>query len=725
MPRAPITNRKLVAAWLTFSGLGLLGLTGTALAAKVKVWQPQPAASDKAQFKQTVVSSEGTIRLARQLRPLASLDAMHVWDVVEDRDGNLFVATGDEGCLYKVTPDQVVSVAYQAKDSQVLCLAQGSDGSIYAGTGPSGHIIHLGPDGTARVLCQTGESYVWALVWDGTASVLYAGTGPKGRIYRVTPQGECGVFYRTRQEHILSLAAGPDGTLYAGTDKNGLVYRIDRQGKGFVLYSAPQPEVRSLLVTPEGVYAGTSAPTRRRLSTSSGSGLERGSPVAAVPTREPKVSAATSEPTGSATAGNKEKEAEKPAAAAAPAAPASGENSLYHIRPDGTVRELFREKALMLCLLKQSGRLYVGTGMAGQLFEIDEARRERSELARLDHGQIHCICRRRDGSIVLGTGDPGRLYVLQDHFVSRGTMISEVLDAKLVSRWGSLRWHADTPKGTRVSVACRSGNVAEPDDTWSDWSAEQTDPAQAVVAAPPARFLQYRVTLTTDDPRTTPSLHHLSVRYATTNHAPEVTAIEVPDLDQVVLEQPKKLKFKWTAVDANEDELTYRLLVRKDGWRNWVELEDDWEKREYEWDTTTVPAGTYQLRVVASDRRDNPDDEALTGEKISAPFVVAHVPPTVTVKVVGTDGDRAIIEATATDPSVRLTAASFALNGRKWVNVFPTDGLFDSRTETFRFLTEVLKPGTYVGVLRVRDADGNVGTGDVIFTVQSRGPAAK
>ena len=51
-----------------------------------------------------------------------------------------------------------------------------------------------------------------------------------------------------------------------------------------------------------------------------------------------------------------------------------------------------------------------------------------------------------------------------------------------------------------MTVAVRSGNVAEPDDTWSDWSAEQTDPQQAVVAAPAARFLQYRVTLTTDGP---------------------------------------------------------------------------------------------------------------------------------------------------------------------------------------------------------------------------------
>ena len=99
---------------------------------------------------------------------------------------------------------------------------------------------------------------------------------------------------------------------------------------------------------------------------------------------------------------------------------------------------------------------------------------------------------------------------------------------------------------------------------------------------------------------------------------------------------------------------------------------------------------------------------------------VAHVPPAVTVKVAGMDGDRAVLEATATSPLVRLTAASFAVNGKKWINVFPTDGLFDSKSESFKFKTESLKPGTYVLVLRVKDAAGNTGAKDVVFTVPGK-----
>jgi hypothetical protein len=298
--------------------------------------------------------------------------------------------------------------------------------------------------------------------------------------------------------------------------------------------------------------------------------------------------------------------------------------------------------------------------------------------------------------------------------------MSEVLDAKLVSRWGALRWQADAPDKTAVTVSVRSGNVAEPDDTWSDWSAELTDPQKATAAAPPARFFQYRVTLRSDDPAASPAVRGLTVRYQSVNQAPEVTKVEAPDLNAVNLDTPKKLKFKWAAQDANEDELTYAVFVRKEGWKNWVPVEEELDKTEYEWDATASPDGVYRVKVVASDRKDNPDGEALTGERASNPFVVCHTPPAVTVKVTGVDGDQAVVEATAASPLARLTAASFAVNGKKWVNVFPADGLFDDKTETFKFKTDGLKPGTYVLVLRVRDAAGNTGSADVTFTVEAR-----
>src|SRR4029077_13965651 len=118
------------------------------------------------------------------------------------------------------------------------------------------------------------------------------------------------------------------------------------------------------------------------------------------------------------------------------------------------------------------------------------------------------------------------------------------------------------------------------------------------VLAPAARFAQYRVSLATDNAAKTPSLRGISLRYATTNQEPEVTKVEVPNLDAEDLESPKKVKLKWSAEDPNEDTLTYQLYVRKDGWKSWVLLEEDVDSTDYIWDTTTTPSGSYRLKVV-------------------------------------------------------------------------------------------------------------------------------
>ena len=609
-------SRLIVALFLAAT---LLFAVGSSDAAKVKVWQQQLQSHfDKAHFKQARCNQRGRLRLSHQVKTLANLQAMNVWDVIEDKSGNLYAATGDEGKLWQVAPDGKTTLLYSSSESQILCLAQRRMAVIYAGTGPAGKIIRITPEG-ARVVSEGLDSYVWGLVYDPDSQSIFAGTGPKGRVYRVTADGKANVYYPTKQEHILCLAAGPRGVLYAGTDKGGLVYRIDpptkdgpaELGKGFILYHTHQSEVRSLLATPEAVYAGTSSPTRRTVpKTGAATTLNDKRDEPAILAPEPgkglQVTALTAEPDLLA------------ARASAPASPPTGENSVYRIATSGAVREVFRDKVLIQRLLKNNGKLLVATGMQGQLFEVDEATKEKSEIARLDNGQIHCLLRRPDGSIVMGTGDPGKLYVLENRYAAKGTVTSEVLDAKIISKWGTLGWKATTPPGTSVSVAVRSGNISDPDDTWSDWSAEQTNPLDAHALAPMARYLQYRITLASTQPQATPEVRHFVLRYKTTNQAPEITSLDVPDLEAGNVDNPRKLKIRWNATDPNEDELTYALYFRKDGWKDWVLLENEFDKKEYDWDTTTVPSGHYQIKVVASDRRDNAPEETLTAERISA-----------------------------------------------------------------------------------------------------------
>lgn len=693
-------------------------------AGKVKsiTWS-QAAHYEKASLQQTVVGSDGRVSLARSVRPLPTrspLDAARIWDIAEDRLGNLYLATGDVGKIVRIAPDGQVQTAYETKDSQVLCVLALPNGSLVAGTGPSGLVILIDPEGKGRVLYDSPARYVWALVWDERRNSLFAATGSPARIDRISLSGEVETFFECAQDHVLALALADDGTLFAGTDRRGLVYRIPERNKGSVVFQASQSEVRCLQWTRDGLYIGTSSPGRSPRVATGGSSSPSG--VGRLPSQSPPTAAAQT-PTPLADSGSRDRSnPPERFSASAPDQPAVGDNSVYRLGFDGTVREIYREKGLILSLLLRKDRLLIGTASKGQIVEVDEATRVRREIARVD-GQVYRLVPGRDGRVLIALSDPGRVVEMRDQFESKGTVVGEVIDARLASRWGALTWQADTPPGTRLTLAVRGGNVSEPDETWTPWSVEMTDPTAAIASLPPLRFLQIRVTLSTTNPAVTPALHYLTARYATVNQPPEVTSLETPTTESIATSKdPKKIRFKWNATDANEDDLVFDLYVRKSTWEEWVRIEEGFSKNDYEWDTTTMPSGVYRFKVVASDRPDNSDGSALQGARVSDPVIVAHDLPTIKLTAVPQADGRIQIEATAACTTGRLFAAAYSIDGARWNSLQPEDGLFDSRQETFKFQTDRLPPGAHVLVLRVRDASGNWGMADALVTIGDKKP---
>jgi hypothetical protein len=405
--------------------------------------------------------------------------------------------------------------------------------------------------------------------------------------------------------------------------------------------------------------------------------------------------------------------AETPPGTAAPKPPAPGENAVYRIGLDGSAREVFRARVLVFALAWHDDRLLVGTGPDGQLFEVRD--RETAPIARLDSGQALSLLPGSPAGLLIGTGDPGSVLTLAGTYASPGTLTSDVLDAKLISRFGAIRWRAECPDGTTLAIQLRTGNVGEPDETWSAWSGPQTDPEAARAQVPPGRFAQYRAVLTTKDPDATPELRSISIRYQTINLAPELTRIDVPDLsegDGATRQVP--LKLKWEASDPNGDDLSYTLAIRKEGWPDWVRLGDrPLSDRSFDWDTTSVPAGSYRLRITASDRPSNPPEEALTRERMSEPFLIDHEAPSVAITWGGQEAGVAV-----KDSLTRIVRASYALDGGEWTATFPTDGLFDANDESLAIELPDLRPGTHVLTVRATDAAGNTGAGDLVFEVR-------
>ena len=699
--------------------------------AKLQTWRQEGAAAfSKHRREHVAISDQGHVRLGRSLQPTGALAAERVWDLARGRDGMIYAATGDSGKVFRQEPQKETAwtLALDAADTQVLSLVAMPDGKIYAGTGPSGQLIDLTDPEHPASRPDPKVQYIWDLVADADGNVL-AATGPTGQLWKRSHDSRWSLVFDSKANHLLCVAVAPDGTICAGSDGEGLIYRIDRAGKVGVLYDAPQSEVRTLLFAPDGtLYAGTAAEAG-----GGGTGGARG--AAGLFSRNearPEIGDGVLASTGAArrqpgrdsrrcivrvasTVPPVRPQSPPPAAGSAAPRPISpGDNAVYRIDADGVAREIFRAHALVYALCWSDDRLLLGTGPDGQLYEIREQGAENASLAKLENGQILSLLAEPGGIVRVGTGDPGSVLRLSSGYVSEGLLVSEVYDAKLPSRFGALSWKAETPAGTTIAVQVRSGNVGEPDETWSAWSAEQTDPASARALSPPGRFVQYRVKLSTKNLECSPELLSVALSLRSSNLAPEISKLEIPDMSTGDgTTRQTRLNLRWDVSDPNDDELNFTVQVRKVNWPSWITLtETPISERNYSWDSTAFPSGYYRVRLVASDRPSNSVETCLSRDRESSPFLIDHEPPQITVRP---QEKKAVV--VLADALTRVTKAEYAIDGGPWTPLFPDDGLFDTLREQITLALPELKPGTHLLMVRGTDAAGNVGSADSLFVV--------
>jgi hypothetical protein len=175
----------------------------------------------------------------------------------------------------------------------------------------------------------------------------------------------------------------------------------------------------------------------------------------------------------------------------------------------------------------------------------------------------------------------------------------------------------------------------------------------------------------------------------------------------------------WEALDPNGDALRYNLSIRAADEKEWRRLVNDHPERVYSFDAESFPNGSYRVRVEASDRPDNPPAVALKTERISPPFEIDNVPPRLQELKAAAGGSSAgkanvTVSGTAVDDDTRVSSIEYSVDGGDWMGVFPEDGIFDGRTERFRFDVADLATGEHRITVRASDADRNVAAAKVL-----------
>ena len=741
----------VVAAALLVSGVAALS------AAVPTFWQVATQADFlKGEVENLSIDSHGRLMLGPSSTPIYESSAPFLWTVVQGADGAMYVGSGNEGQVFRIDAGGRGSIFFDAEELEVHALAATPSGGLYVGTSPDGKVYRVDAKGAATVFFDPADKYIWSLAVDKSGN-LFAATGDKGVVYKVTPDGAATPFYATRATHAIALAFDREGRLLVGTESPGRVFQVDATGKPFVLLDSPFNEIHSLRVDANGVIYAAALSGR--------TGAEERAParITVEPTPPPPMPSVSTEITSIAIA-DVSVSASGAAAPQPRSAPGSAAGAIYRILPDGASDQVWesREDSPYDIGFEADGSLLVATGNKGKIYRLSGDPLQPALVTSASAQQVTTIMRDRTGAMLYATANPGKVFRLAATRAPRGTYDSEVRDAQTVAAWGSIKWHASTPSGSRIELFTRSGNTRNPDDTWSNWSSAYTNAEGSPITSPRARYLQWRAVLTAPKGES-PLLTSVTAAYLQRNLRPRVTSITIhppgtvfqkpfstgeleiagydgdlpdrrltaqapstpgvttgtqaPSLGRRVY-QKGLMTFVWRAEDENNDELQFDVLYRREGETTWKALKRGLADSILVWDTTSVPNGTYLLRVVASDSTANPPGNALAGHMDSTSFDIDNAPPTIEISGVRREGSRTLIAFDVRDEHSAVQKVEYSLDGDRWRTIYPKDGISDSRREQFELVLDG-DAGTRGVVIRATDALNNVSS------ARGEGPPAR
>src|SRR5579871_3831736 len=240
----------------------------------------------------------------------------YIWDLILDKAGNLYVATGDHGEIYKVTPKGDHSVFFKSDETHIRVLAFDSQGNLIAGTDGSGLVYRISPSGDGFVLYSAPKKEITALALDRAGNIYAAAVGekkpgasgitlgnttntltmgnpspmatgpqapglsmtptpmsmPMGQfpfpgngstggsdVYQIAPDGSPSRIWSSHEDIVYALAFDSQNRLLAGTGNRGHVFAITGPDEFSDLLKAPVSQITGFAKAPGGgLYAASS-----------------------------------------------------------------------------------------------------------------------------------------------------------------------------------------------------------------------------------------------------------------------------------------------------------------------------------------------------------------------------------------------------------------------------------------------------------------------------------
>jgi len=459
------------------------------------------------------VTSRGELKPGPSLEKIATFNDPFVLSQTSAPNGDRFFGTGNDGKVYRLRGKEL-KLLFTATEPEIYAIAF-HDGAIYAGSSPNGKVYRIDPsDGKSSVFYDPKQAYIWALEFAGND--LAVATGVEGKLFRVTPKGEGKVWFDAPETHLRSIAVRPDGSLLAGGSGKGRLYEVRADGTAHALYDSSLNEISSIWVDPSTGIGWAAGVSNVLPSSAPAKAQPKGSQSASAEKKDKDAS--SSETSGTVDVSFSFEDS-------SPTVSQAGSGEIYKINTDGFVEvaRKFEREMIYAINAGRNGSVLLSTGPQGRIYEMKDG--EVALIAAVPEKQIVSIST-AGGETLITTTNSGAVYRMGTAPSAKAEFRSAAKDVERYSHFGHFRIDGHDVADGHLAVAFRSGNTRTPDATWSPWTSNVAA-ADGTIAAPPGRYIQYRLTM----PKPTPnvSVDLVTVAYVNRNVAPAIDAVVVQD----------------------------------------------------------------------------------------------------------------------------------------------------------------------------------------------------
>src|SRR5579863_2197368 len=588
----------------------------------------------------------------------------YIWDLALDKAGNLYVATGDHGEIYKVTAKGEHSLFFKSDETHIRTLALDAQGNVIAGSDGSGLVYRISPAGEGFVLYSAPKKEITALALDSAGNVYAAGVGEKRAVASGNPAAGAAA--------MLAMAASVNATA--------------PQTPGITVTPAPG----SGPITGPFAFPGGSA--------SGGSDVYKiapdGSPSRIWTSHEDIVYALAFDSQERLLAGT------------------GNRGHVFAITGADEFSDLLKAAASQVTAFANSpgGGLYAASSNLGKVFTIGPGPRSEGEgTYESDVFDAKVVSRwgraefRGAGNVELfarsgNVDNPDRNWSAWKKVDLNKDAETGVPPARYV-QWKAVLHSGSTKPGVEsVTLNYLPKNVAPEIDDVTVQVGTRYSPM------PRASGLS----VGTDGGGSSFG----GSSFGGSSFAGSSAHFESPvpsshDRDSVGV--------KWSAHDENDDQLLYSVYYRGDGETRWLLLKDDLNDKAYSFDASLLPDGGYTVKVVASDAPSHSPGDALTAERESRRFEVDTTPPRIENLTASVESGQIHVRFRAADGFSPIKKAEYSVDAGEWKYVEPVGKISDAKLEEYDFKVtpEAGKDGSpsseHLVVVRAYDRYDNLG----------------